>query len=271
MRVFAIYDKDLKRKQAIGYLYCYEKSGSYVIELCEDVNEWEAPLLFQGLVKKGIYTVPKDIALLWVRERVIPSGRQNIGLILKNAKLKEYNEKALLALSEGKCSQDQCFVTEISAKEVPEGIARRMDSNVSECFLSEGEQIICLFRDDVASKIDLHILAMENKEIQRLLKRKELLESVRIGVGGYSVAFQDYVEIPKETLREERWILPIRATDFYQFVQKNIISTANACERMECTKQNLSYFVKANRIEPVICGSKENFYTKGSVQKLMDD
>lgn len=271
MRVFAIYDKDLERKEAIGYLYCYDSSNSFVIELCEDIGEWEAPLLFQGLVKKGIYTVPKDISLLWVRERVIPSGRQNIGMILKNAKLREYNERALLALSDGKCSQDQCMITEISENEVPKNIAKRMDSNVSECFLSEDGQIICLFRDYITSKINLNVLAIEDKDIQQLLKRKELLESVRVGVGGYSIAFQDYVEIPKEVLREKRWILPIGAMDFYRFVQNNIISSVNACESMGCSKQNLSYYVKANRIEPVICGSKENFYTKGSIQKLMDN
>lgn len=271
MKIYAIYDKDLERKEAIGYLYCYDKSGSYVIELCEDINQWEAPLLFQGLVKKKIYTVPKDLALLWVRERIIPTGRQNIGLILKNAKLKEYNERALLALSEGRCSQDQCMIKEISEKEVPGNIAKRMESNISECFLSEDGQIICLFRDNMTSKIDLKVLAKKNNKIQQLLKKKKLLESVRVGVGGYSVAFQDYTEISKEILREKRWILPISAKDFYLFVHGNIISSVGACERMECTKQNLSYFVKSNRIEPVIYGSKENFYTKGSVQKLIDD
>ena len=104
-----------------------------------------------------------------------------------------------------------------------------------------------------------------------ILKNKELLESVRVGVGGYTIAFQDYVEIPKEILREKRWILPIGAMDFFHFVQNNIISSVNACESMGCSRQNLSYYVKANRIEPVMYGSKENFYTKGSVQKLLDD
>ena len=163
------------------------------------------------------------------------------------------------------------MVKEISEKEVPVNIVKRMDSNVSECFLSEDGQIICLFWDNVTSKIDLNILATGNKKIQNILKNKELLESVRVGVGGYTIAFQDYVEIPKEILREKRWILPIGAMDFYHFVQNNIISSVNACESMGCSRQNLSYYVKANRIEPVMYGSKENFYTKGSVQKLLDD
>ena len=107
------------------------------IELADRLDEWEAPLLFQGLVKKGIYTVPGAISALWVRERVIPSGRQNIGSILKNAKLKEHNEMALLELSKGKCSQDSCYIEEITGEELPEDIKKRTHKNISECFLKE--------------------------------------------------------------------------------------------------------------------------------------
>ena len=114
MKIYAIYDKETARNSALGYLFYYEKANEYIIELNDWLDEWEAPILFQGLVKKGIYTVPRDVSLLWVRERVIPSGRQNIGSILKNARLKEYNEMALLALSKGKCSQDSCYIEEIS-------------------------------------------------------------------------------------------------------------------------------------------------------------
>ena len=103
MKIYAIYDKETAKNLALGYLFYYEKANEYIIELNDWLDEWEAPILFQGLVKKGIYTVPRDVSLLWVRERVIPSGRQNIGSILKNARLKEYNEMALLALSKGKC------------------------------------------------------------------------------------------------------------------------------------------------------------------------
>lgn len=82
MKIYAIYDKETSGNSALGYLFYYEKANEYIIELDDSLDEWEAPILFQGLVKKGIYTVPKDISALWVRERVIPSGRQNIGSIL---------------------------------------------------------------------------------------------------------------------------------------------------------------------------------------------
>lgn len=271
MKVFAIYDQEQNRQLPIGYLYCYLKANSYIIELCDDLNEWETPLLFQGLVKQGIYTVPKELSLLWVRERVIPSGRQNIGLILKNAKLKEYNETALLALSNGKCSQDCCYVTEIQESEVPAHISERMNTNVTECFVSDDTRIICLFRDHVVSRIDLNILAKENKDAAHLLRNQALLASVQVGVGGYSIEFPDFCDISKDTLRKEEWRLPLDARDFYHFVQRNVVNSAQACKMLDCTKQNLSYLAKSNRIKPLISGAKENFFTKGSIQKLIDE
>ena len=127
MKSYAIYDEDLNRESAIGYLFYYERSKSFIIELQEDLGEWEAPLLFQGLVKRGIFTVPRDASLMWVQERVIPSGRQNIGLILKTHKLKEYSEMALLSLSKGRCAQDHCYIAEIPYEDIPENIMNRME------------------------------------------------------------------------------------------------------------------------------------------------
>ena len=63
-RVKTLIDDDLKK--SVGTLIYYEKEKACIIELEEFLDEWNAPLLFSGLVKKGIYTLPqaiKDIAL----------------------------------------------------------------------------------------------------------------------------------------------------------------------------------------------------------------
>ena len=90
MRIFEIYDEELAR--SVGSLLYYEKEHSFIIELEEWLDEWTAPLLFTDFVKKKQYTIPRDISLLWVRERIIPSNRQNINSILTQHRLKEYDE-----------------------------------------------------------------------------------------------------------------------------------------------------------------------------------
>ena len=271
MKSYAIYDKGLERTSAIGYLFYYEKSKSFIIELCTDLDEWEAPLLFQGLVNKKIYTIPRDISLMWVRERVIPSGRQNLGSILRNHKLKDYNEMTFLALAKGKCSQDQCYIKEISEKDIPLEIKGRMQKNIRECFPTEGNQLVCLFKDDEVQMVDLSLLCEQHKDISHVLANRELLDTAKIGPGGYSIIFNDSIEIEVCDLRKIGQNLPLRLKDFLRFINRNIVDTTEACEMLQCSRQNLSYLVKEDKIKPTIYGTKENLYLRGDIEKLMNE
>ena len=270
MKSYAIYDEDLGGR-LIGYLFCYEKSESFIIELNEELDEWEAPLLFQRLVREKKYTVPRDVSLMWVKERVIPIGRQNIGSILRNHKLKDYSEMALLRLSRGRCSQDNCYIEEIELEDIPDYVKERMRKNVCECFPTEDNQLVCLFYDDVVKKVELLRLIKQYKELIYVLKNRNLLDGVKVGTGGYSVIFNDSIEIQVSDLRAAGQTIPLTSGDFYNFVCRNVIDTTKTCDMLQCSRQNLSYLVKEKKITPIICGTKENLYLKGGVEKVMSE
>lgn len=271
MKVFAIYDEGLDWKDPVGYLFHYEKSNSFIIELNTNLSEWETPLLFSSYVKKGIYTIPKEISILWVRERVIPSGRQNIGLILKNQKMTEYDEMKLLLASKGKCSQDQCYIKEVRYDEVPKTVKERNKDNIAECFVSDDFNIICLFNDNTVRKIDLRKIQPVNEKIRYVLKNQVLFESVKVGVGGYSITFNDSIEVDKRDLIEKGKVIDISAQDFYRFVSRNTVDTGEVCDMLQCTKQNVAYLVKKEKLKPIKKGLKENIFYKGNVWKNMWD
>ena len=107
MKIYEILDRE--NELSIGTLIYYKKSRTFIIELQGYLDEWNAPLLMTSFVKRGIFTIPRDISLMWVRERIIPSGRQNIGMILNTHKLKEYDEMTFLEKSGGVCSQDSLY------------------------------------------------------------------------------------------------------------------------------------------------------------------
>ena len=269
MKSYAIYDKDLDRNAAIGYLYYYEKADSFIIELCEDLDEWEAPLLFQKFIREKRYTISREVSLMWVRERVIPSGRQNIGSILKNHKLNSYSEMAFLSLSKGKCSQDNCYLAEISEEEIPKDILDRRKKNVWECFPTEDSQLLCLFKDDVVQKVKLSLLYEQYAELSRILRNRAVLDTLKVGVGGYSIIFNDSLEIQALDLRAVGTDIPLTSKDFYNFIQRNVTDTTKTCDILQCTRQNLSYMVKEDKIKPIIRGTKENLYLKGEVESLI--
>lgn len=269
MKNYAIYDKDLERDSAIGYLFYYEKADSFIIELCEDLDEWDAPLLFQKFIREKRYTISREASLMWVRERVIPSGRQNIGSILKNHKLKSYSEMALLNLSKGRCSQDNCYIIEISEEEIPKDILDRRKKNIWECFPTEDNQLLCLFKDDVVQKVNLSLLYKQYVELSHILRNRAVFDTVKVGVGGYSIVLNDSFEIQALDLRTIGTEIPLTSNDFYNFIQRNVTDTTKACDMLQCTRQNLSYMVKEEKIKPIIRGTKENLYLKGEVESLI--
>ena len=89
----------------------------------------------------------------------------------------------------------------------------------------------------------LQALVDKYKDILYVLKNKELLDSAQVGVGGYSVVFNESIEIQSNDLREIGLLLPLTANDFYNFVSRNIVDTTQACEMLQCSRQNLSYLV----------------------------
>lgn len=271
MKRCAIYDKDLDRQMPIGYLFYYEKAESFVIELCEDMDKWEAPILFQGLVEQGIYTIPTEISLMWVRERIIPSGRQNIGMILKNHNLKEYSEWAMLFLSKGYCSQDACYIKEITDEDVPESIRNRLNKNVLECFWAEDDYLICLFKDDTVRRIDFTDIAIKYCELFHVLNNEKLKESIKVDVGGYGISFNDSIKISTLVLRSNGTQLPLTARDFLRFTTQNVVDTGTACDMLQCSRQNLHYLVKERKLVPLFCGTKENMYLKADIERLRSE
>jgi hypothetical protein len=223
MKSYAVYDEQLELTDPIGYLLYYEKSKSFIIELSSDLDEWQAPLLFQGLVRKGIYTIPKEVSLMWVRERIIPSGRQNIGEILRTHKLKEYSEIAMLTLSKGRSSQDDCYLKEVREEEIPESIKNRWSGNVEECFPTEQGDIVCLFCDNTARLIRLEKLVDKYRSVTHIMKRRELLKSVEVGVGGYSISFNESIEVSASDLKEYGELLPLQAPRIFHKISLSLV------------------------------------------------
>ncbi|HAY63550.1 MAG TPA: hypothetical protein DCX90_08065, partial [Ruminococcaceae bacterium] len=76
----------------LAYLLYYEQEKQFYIELPENADAWETPLLLDSFVKRGETTVNSYWSKIWVEQRIVPTDRQNIGEILRDNHLKEYDE-----------------------------------------------------------------------------------------------------------------------------------------------------------------------------------
>lgn len=102
--------------KTVGYLYYDEEREEYTIEIPKNVKSYEAPPIISDFIQKGQYKIGKDWSRRWVCQRVIPPERQNIGQISKANHMTEYDELPLLLKNQGRCCQDECYITEEIAK-----------------------------------------------------------------------------------------------------------------------------------------------------------
>lgn len=92
-----------------------EKAKTYQIDIPEDVSEGEAPFLMALFLQKGCRHIDEEWSMRWVRGRIIPSSRQNIGQILRENHMSSYDEHQLLMLHGGRCCQDELYLEGIDA------------------------------------------------------------------------------------------------------------------------------------------------------------
>lgn len=112
MRRFAVKNAFYDDK-VVAYLLYDEKDRTYRIEVPEDVRSVEAPLIIADLMDKGQRQIGKEWSLRWVKQRVIPPERQNIGQILRENGMDRYDEFPLLVKNHGRSCQDECYLEEV--------------------------------------------------------------------------------------------------------------------------------------------------------------
>ena len=259
MKVYNIINDE--NEEVIGTLLYYEKCHDFIVELKDNLDEWTAPLMFSGFVKKKIYTIPREYSFLWVKERVIPSGRQNIVQILKNHKMDSYDEMKLLELSGGRCSQDSLYIKKTD--EIPDYILKRR-CNITECSICGDNSILCFFENGEVKKVDLNELKHINK-VTNVIKNRNLFESCMVGTGGYFITFNDSIDISASVIYDAGATIPLTRDDFILFTKKNLLDTSECCEMLECSRQNVSYMVSQKMLTPVKNDVKGNLYLKGEV------
>ena len=127
MQIFSINNED---NIAFAYLFYYDKEHRFFIEISDSVNEWDVPPILSSFVERGQRTVDYYWSLRWVQNRIVPTDRQNLGQILIDSNLKSYDECKLLAISKGRCAQDDCYIKKIDKKILPEEITLRHNKKV---------------------------------------------------------------------------------------------------------------------------------------------
>ena len=234
MRIFAIKDDTLSQKSVLGYLIYYENAKAFYIELPDDADPWETPLLLSSFVKRGERSVSSYWSRLWVQQRIIPRDRQNIGQVLKENGLTEYDEFQMLMLTMGRCAQDECYLEEINTTKK-----------------------IC----DAAKHAEEHV------ECQPYVAQEKRFHAVEVQPDGYGVMWSDRAMISDRELYEKSENIPLSLEDFIGFVQHRIVNANEACQLLGCSRQNIDDLMKRDKLHPIRKDAKYKLFLKSEIMQ----
>ena len=265
MRVFAVKDETLPSDIVLGYLIYYERARAFYIELPDDADEWNTPLLLSSFVKRGHYSISSYWSRLWVQQRIIPSDRQNIGQVLKENGLSEYDEFQLLMLSNGRCSQDDCYLEEISLDALPELLPERWKYKIEDVIPIRDYRLLVFFRNGEVRIVETADFQEDNPELKPYLAREDRFSRVEVQPDGYGVMWNERAVISDRALFENSERIPLSLDDFIGFVQHRIVSANEACQILGCSRQNIDDLMKRNKLHPIRTDVKYKLFLKNEI------
>ena len=262
-RIFAIKDESLPQDRILGYLVYYETAKAFYVELPDDADEWETPLLLSSFVKKGEHSIGGYWSRLWVEQRAVPPDRQNIGQILKENNLSEYDTFSMLMISMGRCEQDSCFLEEIDETMLPGFVKLRWQNKVEDVVPLENKRLLVFFRNGNVKVVDMKDLKLQS--VDAYISVPERFEKVEVQPDGYGVMWSEKAVIPDNVLFVKGKSVPISLEDFCSFVRLRVINSSQAAEILNCSRQNIDDLIRRNKLHPIREDAKSKLFLKNEI------
>jgi hypothetical protein len=265
MEIFSIQNEFDKQEKNLAYLVYYEIEKLFYIELPDGADVWETPLLLSSFVKRDIKTVDSYWSRQWVQQRIVPAERQNIGQILKDNGLDEYDEYKLLMLSMGRCEQDDYFLVPIEENNLPDCVKSRFLTRIEDIIPLEDYNILVFFRNGKIKKCNLNDILKNNKKFSILLENYNLFYNISLQPGGYGVKWDENLAVTYDILYKNGTNVPLSLTDFKNFVANHVITSSEAADILGCSRQNIDDLTKRGKLHQIKSVGKTTLYLKSEV------
>lgn len=267
MQIFAIKDDFDIQKNNKAFLVYYEREKRFYIELPEEADEWDTPLLLSSFVKRGERTVNSYWSKLWVQQRIVPPDRQNLGQILRDNNLDSYDEFELLILSEGRCAQDSYYLAPVTENDLPQEFKARFMKKVEDVVPLSKHRLLLFFRNGSIKKCAVEPFVGDNPALGMLLKNNDAFLRVKVQTGGYGVIWDENMRIADDVLYTHGESVPLSAEDFAAFAANRVVTTAEASKILKCTRQNIDDLVRRGKLHPIKTSPKNKLFLKSEIMQ----
>ena len=261
MRIFAIKDETLPSEATLAYLINFKPSDTFYIEVADDADPLDLPHILSSFAGRNIRTIDPFWSLRWVRCRIVPPERQNIGQIIRENRLKEYDEFSLLLRSMGRCEQDDCYLEEVSESDLPIWLLERWKNRIEEVIPLETPELLVLCRGGARR---VNIQDVSAKYGVPFSMDQQLFDKAEILPGGFGVRWDNRIFIIYSDLSGKKKT-DLSERILQKYVQCRLISMAEACRILDCSRQNIDDLIRRGKLHPVYSMENNTLFRKSEI------
>lgn len=269
MKICKIIDES-RGLAVIGYLLCFERGASFSVELSDTLTAEAAPLYFESFVRRGQLTVDPVWSERWVRSRVVPEDRQNLGAVLRDNRLKEYDLFRLLMLGCGRCAQDDCVLVMADSAELPEWLIARRQRKLEYAMVAGDREIFSIFRDGTIRRADPLAEGLAAGTLGRICGRPDLMRQMKMIPGGLGVQWQGDIVLTAEQLYKCGIKMPVSHDELDRLIKYYIMLTPDVCAELDCSRQYVDKKVRDGSLQVLRDGGSGRIYTASEVAKFRE-
>ena len=270
MKACAIRDEAISAEKDLAYLLYYEKQKRFCIELSRKIESWLFPPILDSFARRGRYTVDFRWSRRWADQRVIPRDRQNLGMILKEFGLKEYDLYTMLMIANGRCAQDECYLVPLKENDYPSELLERLKEKVSDIICPSDDRMLLMPADGTLTEISRQALCRADEQAARLLSYYQSFSALQVSPGGQGVEWNKDQIIPLDRLRRVMRPASIRRRDLISYVQMNLVNTGEAARILGCSRQNINDLVRRGRLVPVREEHNNSLFLRSDIMARQD-
>ena len=109
----------------------------------------------------------------------------------------------------------------------------------------------------------------DDRRFGLILKSNDVFENVKVLEGGYGVGWGAQNDICDYVLRENGLEIGFHLDDLKVYIEKEIYDTAQAVDRLNCTRQNIDDLVRRGKLKPVKTGARNKLFMRSEVEKRL--
>lgn len=275
MKLFALKDSFDPDASILAVLCCYERERVYYIDMPSGTDPWTVPFILSSFAAREEWTVGADWSQRWVESRIVPRSRQNLGEVLRESGLDCYDTLRLLELTEGKNSQDSCYLEPIELANSPAWFLEREANRVLEAIPLEGNRLLVAFRTGELRLYDVAAFAescsTSEPGLARVVSDPAIFERCEVAPGGRGVRWGTAIGIDDRRLLAAGEPIGLAWGDLTRIVPALLLTTNEASQMLGCTRQNLNALVKRGGLSPAKASEKATLFLRPDIRARIPD